>query len=314
MRLEIVRSALNTQAHTNAFHPVIDYLFSLRHDGVPRLGTWLAMYLGAEINPYNEHIGRMFLVQMVARVIQPGCQADHMVVLEGAQGIRKSSACRVLGGEWFSDGLPDITVGRDASLHLKDKWLVEVPEMHAMNRAEHSLLKSFISRTVERYRPSYGRQEVREPRQCVFVGTTNMDMYLKDPTGGRRFWPVKVGVSGSINLDQLAYNRDQLFAEAVDAFNSGDVWFPDQAFEREIIKPEQAARYQGDIWEDQIAEYVETRERVTILEIAREKLGFVNKELRQEHALRIASILRDMGWELKRQGTTRFWKRIKRVG
>jgi predicted P-loop ATPase len=290
---------------------VIDYLMSLQHDGVPRLKTWLAMYLGADINQYNENIGRLFLISMVARVISPGCQADHMIVLEGPQGILKSSACRVLGGQWFSDGLPDITDGVRASAHLKDKWLVEVSELHAMNRAEASLLKSFISRTVERYRPSYGRQEVREPRQCVFVGTTNMDSYLKDPTGGRRFWPVKTGVSGRINLDLLAEYRDQLFAEAVEAYNNGDPWWPDNSLEREIIKPEQAARYTGDVWEDKVENYLAVRERVTVADIAKEALGFVDKELRTEHTMRIGSILRDLGWELKRQDRIRYWKRVR---
>ena len=310
MKLETARAALNRQAQQNAFHPVIDYLVSTEWDRVPRLGTWLTVHLGAELSKYNEHIGRMFLISMVARVINPGCQADHMIVLEGPQGILKSSACRVLGGPWFSDNMPDIAVAaKDASAHLKDKWLVEVSELHAMNRAEATLLKSFISRTVERYRPSYGRQEVREPRQCVFVGTTNMDQYLKDPTGGRRFWPVRCGVSGYIDLDLLEQNRDQLFAEALDAYNTGGMWWPDQQFERELIKPEQAARYTGDIWEDKIETFIAVRDRVTILELAKDCLGFIDKELRSDHAQRIASILREQGWELRRSGSNRFWKR-----
>jgi predicted P-loop ATPase len=199
---------------------------------------------------------------------------------------------------------------KDASAHLKDKWLIEVSELHAMNRAEATLLKSFISRTIERYRPSYGRQEVHEPRQCVFVGTTNMDEYLKDPTGGRRFWPVRCGISGNINLKALTEARDQLFAEAVEAFNNGDAWWPDAAFERELIQPEQAARYQGDAWEDEIANYLQSRERVTILEIAKDKLGFVNKEIRSDHNQRIASILRELGWKRKRTGQNRFWIKV----
>jgi predicted P-loop ATPase len=230
-------------------------------------------------------------------------------VLEGPQGILKSSACRVLGGRWFSDALPDINERRDAAQHLRDKWLVEVSEMHALGKAEAALLKSFVSRTVERYRPSYGRLEVHEPRQCVFVGTTNQEQYLKDPTGGRRFWPVRTGVCGRIELELLAEYRDQLFAEAIEAYNVGGVWWPDQQFENELIKPEQAERYTGDIWEDAIERFCADRESVEVRNIATLALGFAEKDLRQEHALRIAAILRDMGWVAKRTGRKRRWER-----
>ena len=308
MKVEVVRGALNTYAHERAFHPVIDYLMALEWDGTPRLASWLTTYLGAELSQYNTNIGKMFLVSMVARVISPGCQADHMIVLEGAQGILKSSACRVLGGEWFSDHLPDITSGREVSQHLRGKWLVEVAEMHAMGRAEATLLKSFISRTIEQYRPSYGRLEVYEPRQCVFVGTTNMDTYLRDPTGGRRFWPVRTGITGRIELGLLEENRDQLFAEAVDAFGNHDPWWPDQQLERELIKPEQNARYTGDVWETLIEEYLHGKSRAAVIDIARDKLGFANKDMRQDVSLRIASILRDLGWEPRRSGRQRWWE------
>jgi predicted P-loop ATPase len=305
--IETARSAIMDRAHACAVHPVKDWLRSLVWDETPRIGVWLPRYLGAPFNAYTQHIGRMFFIQMVARIAEPGCQADHMLVLEGNQGILKSSACRVLGGEWFSDHLPEITNGREASQHLRGKWLIEVAEMHAMNRAEATQLKSFITRTTERYRPVWGRNEVIEPRQCVFVGTTNQDTYLRDPTGGRRFWPVKTGVDAGIDLDGLANDRDQLLAEAVNGYRQGDQWWPDQQFEKEFIQVEQAARYEGDIWEDKIRQHVSSRTRVTTAEIAKDCLLIPDQHMTVAHAVRIAAVLKELGWVSKRSKRERFW-------
>ena len=142
--------------------------------------------------------------------------------------------------------------------------------MHAMNRAETAHLKAFITRTTERYRPSYGRREVIEQRQCVFVGTTNRDTYLRDESGGRRFWPIK---AGAIDTTALGRDRDQLFAEAVHLFRAGVPWWPDKTFEREHIQPQQAARYEADVWEDTIREFLGKHPRVTIGQVARDALG-----------------------------------------
>jgi predicted P-loop ATPase len=290
---DTVHQAVDLRAHELAYHPVRDWLEGLIWDGQERLGGWLADYLGAEATPYAAGIGRMFLVAMVARIFDPGSKADHMLILEGLQGARKSTACSILGGEWFSDNLPDVSSGKEAAMHLRGRWLIEIAEMSSMSKAESSVLKAFITRTVERYRPSYGRREVTEPRQCVFIGTTNQTVYLRDETGGRRFWPVKVG---TIDTDALARDRDQLFAEAVERFRAGDAWWPDAYFERQHVQSQQEARFESDAWQDIVSVWLVGKARTTVSEVARDALSIEAPRIGTADQRRIAAVLERMGW------------------
>jgi len=166
-------------------------------------------------------------------------------------------------------------------------------------------LKHFLTQTTERYRPSYGRKEVIEPRQCVFVGTTNKRAYLKDETGARRFWPVKVG---RIDLEALERDRDQLFAEAVAAYQAGEHWWPDATFEREHIKPQQSSRFEVDAWLEPIARYVNGARRTTIADVANGALDIPTGKISGADQKRIAGVLTTLDWSPTRTKTERFWE------
>lgn len=282
-------------------HHVREYLLSLDWDNVPRVMNWLPTYMGVPPTDYSRGVGLMFLVAMVARVLEPGCKADYMLILEGAQGTGKSSACRILGGEWFSDSLPDVTAGKDVSQHLAGKWVIEIAEMSAMTKAESAHLKAFVTRNMEQYRPPYGRKEVKQPRQCVFIGTTNKSAYLRDETGGRRFWPV---ATAKIDLEKLAKDRDQLLAEAVELYKQDVAWYPDIVFEREHILPEQEERFDEDPWAELVSEHLHGRETpIHLKELYAVVLQVDTGRVGRATANRVTAILERMGWSrLKKDG------------
>lgn len=290
----IVADAIEHYGRSRSYHPLKSWLETRRWDGQERLKIFSPYYLGAEPSDYHARIGRLFLISMVARIFRPGCKVDHMLILEGPQGELKSTACKVLAGEWFSDALPELASSKDVSVHLRGKWLIEIAEMHAFNRAEATHLKSFLSRTTERFRPHYGRQEVIEDRQCVFVGTSNKDAYLRDETGGRRFWPLKCG---QIDIEALAHDRDQILAEAVVRFKNGEPWWPDKDFERAHIQPEQEARYEDDAWSEPVLKFLEGEiTETSIQDIGKAVLNLGMVHLDRVAAGRIAAILKKAKW------------------
>jgi predicted P-loop ATPase len=249
----VVSRAVGAVARELRIHPVRDWLDTLTWDGTPRIETWTSAYLGAEPTAFHHTIGALWLISAVARIYRPGVKADHMLILEGPQGARKSTAIKVLAGEeWFTDELPELG-SKDAALHMQGVWIVEIAELDAIGRAEVSRIKAFLTRTTDRFRPPYGRYTVEVPRQCVFAGTVNPDTYLRDETGNRRFWPLRCG---TIDIAALARDRDQLWAEAVHRFRAGAIWWIDDPALLAEAREEQDRRYQSDAWDDLIEHWL----------------------------------------------------------
>ncbi|MDA8229701.1 MAG: virulence-associated E family protein, partial [Magnetospirillum sp.] len=227
-------------------HPVREYLQSLRWDGVPRLETWAITYLGAADTRLNRAFGSLWMISGIARIMRPGAKADHMLILEGAQGAKKSTALKVLAGsDWFTDELAEIG-SKDAAQQMRGVWIIEIAELDALGRADVSRIKSFLSRTNDRYRPPYERYVVDVPRQCVFAGSVNPDTYLRDETGNRRFWPIRCG---RIDIDALRRDRDQLWAEAMAMYAQGAIWWLADPELIALANAEQEERYQADAWD-----------------------------------------------------------------
>ena len=184
--VSVVQQAVEAVARDASYNPVVDYLEGLEHDRVPRLVTWLSEYLGAEPNPYHSEVGKVMMIGAVARIYRPGCKNDLVPILEGKQGAKKSTGMRTLFAPWFSDEIAELG-SKDAALQTRSIWGLELSELDAMSRAEVSRIKAWTSRTIDRFRPPYGKRLIQSPRTCVVWGTTNADHYLKDETGARRY-------------------------------------------------------------------------------------------------------------------------------
>jgi len=216
--------------------------------------------------------------------------------LEGAQGTLKSTALKTLGHPWFTDEIADLG-SKDAAMQVRGVWIVEIAELDAMQKSEVSKVKAFISRSTDRYRPPYGRHVIEVARESVFAGMVNHDRYLKDETGGRRFWPVKCGF---IDIASLKRDRDQLWAEAVARYRSGENWWLDSPELSLAAAEEQRERFDEDPWEPQIATWIEDRESVTIDQILHDCIMKPLKDCTQADKNRVGRVLRALNWVRKR--------------
>jgi len=315
----VVARSVGAVARDIRVHPVREYLTSLQWDGVPRLETWAVSHLGAADNRLNRAFGSLWMISAVARIMRPGAKVDHMLILEGPQGAKKSTALKVLAGEdWFTDELAEIG-SKDAAQQMRGVWIIEIAELDAIGRAEVSRIKSFLSRTNDRYRPPYERYVIDVPRQCVFAGSVNPDTYLRDETGNRRFWPIRCG---RIDLDALRRDRDQLWAEAVALHANGAIWWIEDPELKRLADAEQEERYQSDAWDGLIdrwlafdkqrvnygyGAYDDWREEeveratpltdVSVAEILQQALGIEAGRWTRGDQMRVSAYLKARGWE-----------------
>ncbi len=211
-----LRAAIDIVAHENTFHPVRDYLLGLEWDGVPRAERLFIDYLGTEDTPYHRMTAAMFLIGAVARVFEPGHKFDFVPILEGLQGKRKSTFVSTLAvnESWFAEIEGDFHDAKGMVEKMQGAWILELPELQGFSKHEVTTIKGFISRRKDKVRLAYAKRASEFHRQCVFIGSTNEDEYLRDETGNRRFWPIQCNVD-QIDTNLLKENVSQIWAEAV---------------------------------------------------------------------------------------------------
>lgn len=251
---EFFEAVLSDAARSNSHHPVRDYLDGLQWDGEQRLESWLQDFAGTADNAYVSAIGSKFLLAAVRRVRKPGCKFDQCLVLEGIQGAGKSSLVRILAGDaYFTDC---VHIGADAKAMIEQtagSWLIEMAELSGIRKGEVEPIKAMLSRTTDRARLAYGKRAVEVPRQFVLFGTVNDSAYLRDSTGNRRFWPVKVGKMDLAGLERV---RDQLWAEAAFREAQGEgLELPENLYS--VAAQEQAQRMMADPWEERLEPVLE---------------------------------------------------------
>lgn len=277
-----------------------DWMLTLKWDETPRVKDFFVRVMATERTEFVDAVSKNFWVSLAARTLDPGCKADEMVVIEGIQGSFKSSALQLIGQRWFSE--LTVSPGRyeDFVTAIQGKLLIEIPELDAFRKAEVEAIKAALSMRVDDARRKYGRMNIQSPRRCIFAGTTNEEEYLKDPTGGRRFWPIKTGL---IDLEYIAKYRDQLFAEAVHLYQTRHNWYEVPWL---LAKEEQDSRRIKDPWEEAIIEWARNKLKlysaapgVRVDDAINECLEIPLGRVEAHHKRRVSAILRSNGYENK---------------
>lgn len=258
---QTVEAILTAIASRFTYDPIAEYLSSPEWDGENRIDALLPHYMGSPDTDATRAIGRKFMIASVARALAPGCKMDNVLVMEGAQGIRKSTSVKVLyGKDWTLETMTDIGT-KDARQQIGGYWAVELPELHHLTRSETRQIKAWMSTQVDDYRPPYGRFNMSVKRRCVFIATNNPgDGWLDDPTGARRFW---ITNCDHVDIDRLALDRDQLWAEATHAYKGGEQWWFDEhdpqsphAHAMALIRNAQEDRFANDAWHNRVGAFL----------------------------------------------------------
>jgi predicted P-loop ATPase len=295
----LIHEAAIAVSHMTPVHPVSDYLTSLKWDGVQRIQNWLTIYAGASETPYTNAVGRMTLIAAVTRVFKPGAKYDYMLILEGKQGIGKSTLVALLGKEWFGDIVID-PHNKDTIDALRGKWIVEVSEMTECTRYEANAIKRFLTCTSDRVRLAYAKNAKDFPRRCIFIGTINPTAgkgYLKDPTGNRRFLPVALN---RVNIPKLQTDVNQLWAEAYHEYKTTEqaIYLTDRTVEKMALT-EADKRRVVDSWFEVVSIYVENKQNtaVSVQDIISECLQIPISRVTNAHQDRVANIMHILQWE-----------------
>lgn len=289
-------------ADHNKYNPVVDAINELKWDGTKRLDKWLSYYLGADPTQANEWFGRRWMIGAIARAMEPGCKMDNMLILEGAQDLQKSTALRILSDGLvkgvFTDEMSDPN-SKDAALQMQGAWIIEIAELDSLRRAEINQIKAWLTRQNDRMRRPYGKVVEEFPRSCVFAGTVNPvgnSGYLKDPTGGRRFWPV---LCHAIDIDSLKRDARQLWAEAASLYNSREQWWLTKD-EAKIAFGVQMDRYEDDPYGELIDNFLATH-TTTTMNAVMEMLEIPKERRSQISARRIEAHLSMRHWEKQKE-------------
>jgi len=308
-----VYPAVIRHARQNAFHPVRDYLTSLTWDGTKRLDHWLQACLGAPDTAFVRAVGRKTLIAAVARAFQPGCKVDTVLVLEGPQGIRKSTAIATLfGPEVTAESVNLFDQHNKMVMSMMGAWCVELAEFIAIQRKDQNTVKGMLSMRADTVVLPYAKMASTHPRQCIFFGTINPGEsgYLTDATGNRRYWPVAVTAA---NIDLIQTRRDQIWAEARQEFDAGEQWWLTDEEEKLAIT-QVAEREEYDIWEEILADKLAGFQTCTTSAVLQE-LGIPHERKDRRAELRVAKCLRKLGFVLRtpkdeNRRTYRRWERV----